>query len=98
VAQIGLVMALVTLLTIDLFLPGGLIEGSHDIVTARTAGFTVLVFVQLFNCFNARSAVTSAFHRPFVNVWLWGGWRYRHCCRWRSSMSHSSIRRSYRSR
>jgi magnesium-transporting ATPase (P-type) len=72
VVQIGLVMALATLLTIDLFLPGGLIEGTHDIGTARTAGFTVLVFAQLFNCFNARSAVTSAFHRPFVNVWLWG--------------------------
>ncbi len=71
VVQIGLVMALVALLTIDLFLPGGLIEGAHDIDTARTAGFTVLVFAQLFNCFNARSAVTSAFHRPFVNPWLW---------------------------
>ena len=72
VVQIGLVMSLATLLTIDLFLPGGLIEGTHDIGTARTAGFTVLVFAQLFNCFNARSAVTSAFHRPFVNGWLWG--------------------------
>jgi len=72
VVQLGLVMAVVTLLTIDLFLPGGLIEGTHDIGTARTAGFTVLVFAQLFNCFNARSAVTSAFHRPFANVWLWG--------------------------
>lgn len=71
VVQIGLVMAVVTLLTIDLFLPGGLIQGTHDIETARTAGFTVLVLAQLFNCFNARSALTSAFHRPFANPWLW---------------------------
>lgn len=50
VIQIGLVMAVVTLLTIDLYLPGGLIEGTHDLATARTAGFAVLVFAQLFNC------------------------------------------------
>jgi magnesium-transporting ATPase (P-type) len=72
VLQIGAVMAVVTLLTIDIYLPGGLIEGSHDIATARTAGFTVLVFAQLFNCFNARSDITSAFSNLFVNPWLWG--------------------------
>jgi Ca2+-transporting ATPase len=71
VVQMGLVMAIAALLTIDLFLPGGLIQGTHEIETARTAGFTVLVFAQLFNCFNARSALTSAFHRPFANPWLW---------------------------
>lgn len=72
VVEIGLVMALATLLTIDLFLPGGLIEGTHSLASARTAGFTVLVFAQLFNCFNARSETTSAFHHLFVNGWLWG--------------------------
>ncbi len=72
VVQIGVVMALVTLLTIDWHLPGGLIEGTHDLATARTAGFTVLVFAQLFNCFNARSDRASAFVRPFTNLWLWG--------------------------
>ena len=72
VAAIGLVMAVATLLTIDLYLPGGLIEGTGDLALARTAGFTVLVFAQLFNCFNARSETTSAFHRLFVNRWLWG--------------------------
>ena len=72
VIQIGLVMAVVTLLTIDLYLPGGLIEGTHDLATARTAGFTVLVFAQLFNCFNARSETTSALAHLFVNPWLWG--------------------------
>ncbi|MDP3246009.1 MAG: cation-translocating P-type ATPase C-terminal domain-containing protein, partial [Polaromonas sp.] len=37
----------------------------------RTAAFTVLVLTQLFNCFNARSASTSAFHGAFSNRWLW---------------------------
>ncbi len=72
VLQIGLVVALVTLLTIDLYLPGGLIEGAQDLATARTAGFTVLVITSLFNCFNARSETTSAFVHLFVNPWLWG--------------------------
>ncbi len=72
VIQIGVVMAVVTLLTIDMYLPGGLIEGTHDLATARTAGFTTLVFAQLFNCFNARSETTSAFTHLFANPWLWG--------------------------
>ncbi len=75
VIEIGAVMALLTLLTIDLYLPGGLIEGSQatkDLANARTAGFTVLVLAQLFNCLNARSDRTSAFVNPFVNRWLWG--------------------------
>ena len=72
VVWIGLVMALATLFTIDLYLPGGLIEGSQGLDNARTAGFTVLVFAQLFNCFNARSETISAFHHMFVNSWLWG--------------------------
>lgn len=71
VVQIGLVMALVTLLTIDLYLPAGLLEGTHSLDNARTAGFTVLVFAQLFNCLNARSETASAFRHLFVNRWLW---------------------------
>lgn len=71
VIEIGLVMALATLLTIDLYLPGGLIEGSQSLDQARTAGFTVLVIAQLFNCFNARSETTSAFGHLFANRWLW---------------------------
>lgn len=71
VIAIGLVMALATLLTIDLYLPGGLIEGSQSLDQARTAGFTVLVLAQLFNCFNARSETTSAFRHLFTNRWLW---------------------------
>ena len=71
VLLVGLVMALVTLLVIDLKLPGGLVEGSAGLVEARTAGFTVLVLAQLFNCFNSRSERVSAFRGLFANRWLW---------------------------
>ena len=67
-----MVIAVGTLLTMDIYLPGGLIEGTYDLVTARTAGFTVLVFTSLFTCFSARSDTTSAFAHLFVNPWLWG--------------------------
>ena len=72
IVSVGLVMALVTLFTIDVFLPGGLIEGDDTLAVARTAGFTTLVLAQLFNALNARSEVTSAFHGLFSNKWLWG--------------------------
>ncbi len=72
VIQTGLVTAVVTLLTIDLYLPGGLIDGTYDLVTARTAGFTVLVFTSMFTCFTARSDTSSAFAHLFDNRWLWG--------------------------
>lgn len=72
VLSIGLVMGVATLATIDIFLPGGLVEGSDDLTVARTAGFTTLVLAQLFNVLNSRSETTSAFHRMFVNRWLWG--------------------------
>jgi P-type Ca2+ transporter type 2C len=72
VIVIGLAMAIVTLLTIDLYLPGGLVEGSQTLDNARTAGFTVLVLAQLFNALNARSETGTAFHRLFANRWLWG--------------------------
>jgi Ca2+-transporting ATPase len=71
VFQTGLVTAIVTLLTIDLFLPGGLIAGGQDLTTARTAGFTVLVFTSLFTCLTARSETGSAFASLFSNPWLW---------------------------
>jgi Ca2+-transporting ATPase len=71
VLEIGLVMALASLLTLDLYLPGGLIEGTRELDNARTAAFTVLVFAQLFNCFNARSETASAFRDFFANRWLW---------------------------
>ncbi|MEA5116678.1 MAG: cation-translocating P-type ATPase [Propionicimonas sp.] len=72
VFSIGLVMAVVTLFTIDVFLPGGLVEGSDSLEVARTAGFTTLVIAQLFNALNARSETTTAFSHLFSNHWLWG--------------------------
>jgi len=72
VLQVGLVMAIATLFTLDLFMPGGLIEGDQSLETVRTAAFTVLVFSQLFNAFNARSETGSAWRGLFVNRWLWG--------------------------
>jgi magnesium-transporting ATPase (P-type) len=72
VFEIGALIALLSLLTMDFYLPGGLIEGTGDLAQARTAGFTVLVFAHLFQCFNARSDTTSAFAQLFVNPWLWG--------------------------
>lgn len=71
VFQTGVVIALVSLLTMDFYLPGGLIAGTGDLTTARTAGFTVLVFTSLFTCFTARSDTTSAFANLFANPWLW---------------------------
>ncbi len=58
------------MLTIDIFLPGGLIEGEESLPLARTAGFTVLVLAKLFNCFNARSETASAWHGLSANRWL----------------------------
>jgi magnesium-transporting ATPase (P-type) len=69
---VGLVMAVVTLVALDLRLAGGLLGGSGGIEEARTMAFTTLVLAQLFNCFNARSDRVSAFHHLFTNRWLWG--------------------------
>jgi P-type Ca2+ transporter type 2C len=71
IGYVGLVMAIVTLFALDLRLPGGLVHGSGDIIEARTMAFTTLVLAQLFNCFNARSDETSAFHHMFTNRLLW---------------------------
>ena len=69
---VGIVMALATLLAIDLKLPGGLIEGGASLDEARTTGFTVLVLAQLFNSLNARSERESAFRGLFRNARLFG--------------------------
>ena len=68
---VGLVMALATLVALDLRLPGGLIHNGGDIVEARTMAFTTLVLAQLYNAFNARSGRESAFHHLFTNPLLW---------------------------
>jgi magnesium-transporting ATPase (P-type) len=67
-----MVMAVVTLVALDLRLDGGMLGGSGDVVEARTMAFTTLVLAQLFNCFNARSDRVSAFHHLFTNPILWG--------------------------
>jgi potassium/sodium efflux P-type ATPase len=72
IAWIGLVMAIITLVAMDLRLDGGFVGGDGDTAAARTMAFTTLVLAQLFNCLNARSGTISAFHRPFANPWLWG--------------------------
>jgi P-type Ca2+ transporter type 2C len=72
IVWVGFVMAVVTLVALDLRLPGGVVGGSGDIGEARTMAFTTLVLAQLFNCFNARSDRTSAFDHLFTNRWLWG--------------------------
>ncbi|MCD6681779.1 MAG: cation-translocating P-type ATPase [Burkholderiaceae bacterium] len=71
VLAVGAVMAAVTLLTLDAYLPGGWIAGERDLANARTAAFTTLVLAQMFNCLNARSASASAFRNLFDNRWLW---------------------------
>jgi Ca2+-transporting ATPase len=68
---VGLTMAVVTLAALDLALPDGLIDGSGDVVLARTMAFTTLVLAQLFNCFNARSEEQTAFSHLFTNPFLW---------------------------
>ena len=67
----GTVIAVASLLTMDIYLPGGLIEGNDSLTNARTAGFTTLVFCCFFNCFVARSDTLSAFTKPFSNLWIW---------------------------
>jgi P-type Ca2+ transporter type 2C len=57
----GLVMALGTLWLLDASLPGGFVAGTGTIEHARAMAFTTLVLAQLFNAFNARSPLRSAF-------------------------------------
>lgn len=80
IIYIGLIMALVTLVGMDMHLSGGLFTDrslqavGHDaqIREARTMGFTILVFAQLFNALASRSSRKSAFVGFFSNPWLWG--------------------------
>ena len=77
---IGFVMAAVTLIGMDMHLSGGLFTDrsvnalGHEaqMVEARTIGFTILVFAQLFNALASRSHLQSAFVGLFSNRWLWG--------------------------
>jgi magnesium-transporting ATPase (P-type) len=71
IVWVGLITGVVTLLALDIRLPGGLIDGHGDLVEARSMAFTTLVLAQLFNTFNARSDRVSAFHKMFTNGYLW---------------------------
>ncbi|HEX6567915.1 MAG TPA: cation-translocating P-type ATPase, partial [Acidimicrobiales bacterium] len=69
---VGTAMAVTALLGLDLYLPGGIIEGSAGLTEARTVAFTTLVLAQLYNCFNARSDRASVVNHLFTNPLLWG--------------------------
>ncbi|MCH3975712.1 MAG: cation-translocating P-type ATPase [Bifidobacterium tibiigranuli] len=77
---IGIIMAAVTLIGMDMHLAGGLFTDrsvsalGHEaqMVEARTMGFTILVFAQMFNALASRSHLQSAFKGLFANKWLWG--------------------------
>ncbi|NYE19972.1 cation-translocating P-type ATPase [Microbacterium immunditiarum] len=73
IATTGLTMSIATLLTMDIFLPGGIVPGGVDTFeTARTAGFTTLVLAALLTAFNARSARASVVRGLLRNRVLWG--------------------------
>ena len=80
IIYVGLIMAAVTLIGMDMHLSGGLFTDrsvdalGHEaqMVEARTMGFTILVFAQLFNALASRSAKQSAFVGLFSNKYLWG--------------------------
>ena len=77
---VGVIMAIVTLIGMDMHLSGGLftdrsvdaIGHEAQMTEARTMGFTILVFAQLFNALASRSHLQSAFVGLFSNKWLWG--------------------------
>ncbi|MGO1944355.1 MAG: cation-translocating P-type ATPase [Ancrocorticia sp.] len=69
----GFTMAIVSIITMDLWLPGGLIPGgTDDLDTMRTAVFTTIVLCDLFAVLNSRSATLSAFRDIGSNKLLWG--------------------------
>lgn len=78
IVYIGIIMAAVTLVGMDMHLDGGLftdhsIGTGHEMqmVEARTMGFTILVFAQMFNALASRSHLSSAVRDLFSNGWLW---------------------------
>ena len=77
---IGVLMAAITLIGMDMHLSGGLFTDrsttilSHaaQLTHARTMGFTILVFAQMLNALASRSHLQSVFVGLFANRWLWG--------------------------
>ena len=72
IVVVGLTMALTSLVALDMYLPGGMIDGTAGLDEARTVAFTTLVLAQLWNCFNARSGHASFVAHLFTNPLLWG--------------------------
>jgi P-type Ca2+ transporter type 2C len=69
---IGGITAAATLMTMGIVLLGAVPAATGDVATARTAGFTVLVFASLFTSLASRSNTRSVFAVLPVNWWLWG--------------------------
>ena len=63
----GALMAAAALLTLDLYLPGGIFEGSQGLDNARTASFTVLVLAQLFNSLGSLGSLDSLANPASLN-------------------------------
>jgi len=87
IIYIGVIMAIVTLIGMDMHLSGGLftdrsvdaIGHEAQMTEARTMGFTILVFAQLFNALSSRSHLQSWVCSPT------SGYGVRLVCPWRCS-------------
>jgi Ca2+-transporting ATPase len=77
-AGIGAAMMVGTVAVLDAYYPGGLLTlfatgsapNAADEAYARTMAFTTLMMFQLFNVYNCRSNLRSAFSGFFRNAWL----------------------------
>ena len=89
VIQTGVVIAVVTLLTIDIYLPGGLIEGT-DLKTARTAVLRCS-FSPAYSPASTRARTLRVRSHICSSTRGFGARSHcRRCCRWQSSTSPSS--------
>lgn len=90
IIYIGVIMAIVTLIGMDMHLSGGLftdrsvdaIGHEAQMTEARTMGFTILVFAQLFNC------AGLPFASAVLHSWVCSptsGYGVRLVCPWRCS-------------
>jgi Ca2+-transporting ATPase len=77
-ACVGTLMMVGTLAVLDAYYPGGLFTlyatgtgpNAADEAHARTMAFTTLMMFQLFDVYNCRSRLRSAFDGFFANKWL----------------------------
>jgi len=78
ITGVGVLMMIGTVAVLDAYYPGGLFTlfatgtgpNMADETYARTMAFTTLMMFQLFNVFNCRSELRSAFPGFFDNKWL----------------------------